>query len=960
MGWSSPAHQQFFPFIGPGVHDSVLMMVPPVPCKLFHISFSILQGTYFLSFCFPAWKIGADESLVVDENEEIDEIAARQDDTGFHSTYGPASIPFMGRTTDAGFFVPHVSIPINNSMLPLTIIFGSSISIFGSSRVKLNTHSFIMSALFGDEEQGMACCIPPIPISFNVACQDPIPLPFDLVISPCSVEVGVTLADVVQALIDYALEIVMELGGAALGAGLGKAWKKGKKAFTGASELVEDAGQKAAKESLEELTAGSGWTKKLPFADWGQTRLMRKSTREAATQGAEKAAKEAAEEAAQESAEKLSKEAAGEMQDAAASRAKKGVDAAQESSDDAARKLDQAKADTGRAQNQAGEATEQARRADDGARRAADDAAGARKQADAARKQADEARDAAKQMRAQRDAARAQAEQTGEFKDRLGAGELSKDYDALADKASNLRRQANELDGQAKRAEEAAEAAREQAADARRAADDAGRKLDQAKSDEWKAKQDALKKQQDLEDAQKRFKDSKPGKKLDEAKAFKEMTPEQKAQKILRDSYEEWYNRNAIHSILPADEFDFIPTALGNLFGRGKDVAERLARVDSGGPAGQGEPESPIVEHPFVMLGSPDITQVGDEFVTDNSPIRVRAVFSKKVRGFGVGKVRTDPTGAAGRTPGRGSGSEAEPVFLWSAERFGAEGEWFDPEAEGCDVYDFVVTPRVEPGEYFTVDIDAAQVKHRDQNDLAYPNKAAQQLRVRFENRGPVAVLSSPAEPATNRSPIPVTASFNVAVTGFEAGDLVAAGAQVQGFEALGEREYRFELVPAGPGPVRVEIPAGVATGPGGIDNLASAPLEILFDTSAPQVAADVPVQGTTARSRVPVTQKFDKPVQDFGPDQIELENARIADFTEVEEGRVYRYTLQPESDGPVSARIPTGSVQDAAGNPVGESLVEFAYDSVNPEQYLATDFPGLSSQDLQWIQQGLGIIGTV
>ena len=208
------AHQILHFFIGCSVHDSMVMAVPPFPAKLPHITGSVLCGPFILAIpTFRRHFAGFDKRA--DKGEVM----------------GPGNIPFVGRGNDSGFIVPHISIPINNSMLPLTIIFGSSIAIFGSSSVKVPTYNWI----FGYDDNDIACTITPWFVSLNVSCWDWFPLPTDIAVSWSNVQVGVTWADVWSALIDYAVEIAFAALGRYIGGspdeGMSEAQKAARKNF---------------------------------------------------------------------------------------------------------------------------------------------------------------------------------------------------------------------------------------------------------------------------------------------------------------------------------------------------------------------------------------------------------------------------------------------------------------------------------------------------------------------------------------------------------------------------------------------------------------------------------------------------------------------------------------------------------------------------------------------------------
>lgn len=165
MSWHN-AHLIAHVFIGAGSHKA---LIPPavVPVITFHISFFTLIGL----------TIKAEYS-----NTEL----------------GPGGIPLVARGNDAGYVVPHVSIPINNVLLPVTIALGGSKVLFGSSKVLINVK--------GSPKQCGCCTFPIVPISLNMACNDPLNYPGDIVIAPNTVEVGMTAGDIWAGVISGALD----------------------------------------------------------------------------------------------------------------------------------------------------------------------------------------------------------------------------------------------------------------------------------------------------------------------------------------------------------------------------------------------------------------------------------------------------------------------------------------------------------------------------------------------------------------------------------------------------------------------------------------------------------------------------------------------------------------------------------------------------------------------------------
>lgn len=241
--WACRTYYNPNPFISFSWHDTIMMVpVPPfvVPTKAFHLDFSVVQGLWIGSFL----SNGRGKKVVGDD------------------------LLFVGRTSDAGLFVPHISFP-PTWMNILTTLFGSSMCLFGTSSVTLACKNII----WGNEDCDLAATpFGPVPLSLNLACHDPYSAPTDIVIVWGSVYSGMSFADLLAALIDFAINLACEVGMkhigeplmSAAGSGLKKVGGKinsglkklsGKAATTGAGAATT--GAKTALSGAGAATTGS-------------------------------------------------------------------------------------------------------------------------------------------------------------------------------------------------------------------------------------------------------------------------------------------------------------------------------------------------------------------------------------------------------------------------------------------------------------------------------------------------------------------------------------------------------------------------------------------------------------------------------------------------------------------------------------------------------------------------------
>lgn len=301
MGVPCASHLLIHPFLGVSWHEGI---VPPAPAPVVmpHVTFGIVNGFLALG-SYPT---------VGHKNGDV-------------LAWG--LLPLMGRGTDAGYVVPHISTVQFNTMQFLTTAMGESKIMFGSSSVKLPCKNW----LWGEEVKDAGCCVfPYAPLSLNLGCNEAIPTPTDLVFAPSTLYVGMSLADYVTGLIDIGTELAFAIVSEAGGELLKKGAKKGlKKFFKKGGDAVQDAAQDVGQKWYKKA-----W-KKLKDMPGELTGKAAKEAKEAAQKQARLAASEAASTAA-----RAARQAAGEAAERARNRAiRKGLsDGAQEQAARQARK----------------------------------------------------------------------------------------------------------------------------------------------------------------------------------------------------------------------------------------------------------------------------------------------------------------------------------------------------------------------------------------------------------------------------------------------------------------------------------------------------------------------------------------------------------------------------------------------------------------------------------------------
>ncbi|XXT24762.1 hypothetical protein WME94_24840 [Sorangium sp. So ce429] len=274
MGYGCLTVTRWNVFIGLSWHEALFWwpMPPPgayVPQKYWpHLSFGLVSGTHLFSF----WSDQGKREIQLD---------------GVH---------WMGRGSDASLVVPHVDVVQGwNPLLPWTILFGSSISVWGTSGVAIACDN----PIFGETACDLACSpFKTVPFSIHLACNSPVSLPLDFTVVWGTAKAGFTWADFVACLVDIAIEIAMDILMKFGGQIAGKMWKGAKAAGKGVLKGAKMAGKGAA--NLAQ-----------PFVERAGKALMRESAEETLT----KILKESAEEAADDVASRLGKQAAESFSD---------------------------------------------------------------------------------------------------------------------------------------------------------------------------------------------------------------------------------------------------------------------------------------------------------------------------------------------------------------------------------------------------------------------------------------------------------------------------------------------------------------------------------------------------------------------------------------------------------------------------------------------------------------------
>ena len=196
----------------------------------------------------------------------------------------------------------------------------------------------------------------------------------------------------------------------------------------------------------------------------------------------------------------------------------------------------------------------------------------------------------------------------------------------------------------------------------------------------------------------------------------------------------------------------------------------------------------------------------------------------------------------------------------------------------------------------------------------------------------------------TNASPINYTVVFSETVTDFATGDVTLTGAGSTGATAtVSGSGTTYNVAVAGmttTGPVTAALVADVAHDAVGNGNDASNTATVVYDNVGPEVTIDKKSDQPDLTNRSPIlfTVIFDKPVSDFGDEDVTLggtANPITAEVSAGSDGMNFEVAVSGMTgDGTVTATIAADVAHDAAGNgnmAASSTDNEVTYDTTEP-----------------------------
>ncbi len=207
----------------------------------------------------------------------------------------------------------------------------------------------------------------------------------------------------------------------------------------------------------------------------------------------------------------------------------------------------------------------------------------------------------------------------------------------------------------------------------------------------------------------------------------------------------------------------------------------------------------------------------------------------------------------------------------------------------------------------------------------------------------PGVTISSAESSPTNASSIPLTITFDEAVSGFGAGDIIVGNGSLTAFSGSGS-VYNIDVTPGADDPVTVDVNAGVAMDAAGNTNTAATQFSIIYDGTSPGVTIASSESSPTNTSPISMTITFDEPVSGFVIGDLTVDNGSASNFVAVD-GSIYTADITPSGVGDITVDIAAGVAQDASGNDnTAASQMLITFDNITPTANIQDEPPVVNS----------------
>ena len=197
-------------------------------------------------------------------------------------------------------------------------------------------------------------------------------------------------------------------------------------------------------------------------------------------------------------------------------------------------------------------------------------------------------------------------------------------------------------------------------------------------------------------------------------------------------------------------------------------------------------------------------------------------------------------------------------------------------------------------------------------------------------------ILSTSEPSPTSTKTIPIKATFNESVTGFDSTDISLVNGTLRDFSGS-EKDYIFNLFPTNDGIVTVQVVENAATNSLTRGNFLSEKLSIEYRSRANVIITSTKTSPTNSRP-IPFTATFDYDMTGFVESEIKVTNGDVKTNSLTGTGKTYNFEITPRIDGAVIVEIGENSAVDANnnGNKASQPFT-IIYDSSNPMVVLST-----------------------
>ena len=178
--------------------------------------------------------------------------------------------------------------------------------------------------------------------------------------------------------------------------------------------------------------------------------------------------------------------------------------------------------------------------------------------------------------------------------------------------------------------------------------------------------------------------------------------------------------------------------------------------------------------------------------------------------------------------------------------------------------------------------------------------------------------------------PFTATFTFSENIQNFSLSDITVTNATVSVFNKISDSKYTALITPSVDGVVTVKVLAGALQDLANNDNLASNIYSITYDKTKPTVVITSDKTGPVNASGFVATFAFSEIVDDFDETYFTLTNANYSNFVYINDS-LYKVTITPISEKPVTISIANDEVEDSAGNTLNATQFTVNVDMSRP-----------------------------